>query len=301
VSDENGCECCSPSRGSARENLTSVASDGGSKGGMVLIQEQIFLMGSDSHHVFHSDHEGPVRSVKVAEFWMDETSVTNAEFSKFVEATSYRTEAEVFGWSFVFDGLVSKETIANHCRGRLEHPNWWLAIDGADWAHPFGPDSSYEADHPVVHVSWNDANAYAKWIGKRLPTEAEWECAARGGLQQKVYPWGDNFEVDGKPGANIWQGDFPVSNTLEDGYFATAPARSFSPNAYGLFNMVGNVWEWTSSDWDGGKVLRGGSYLCHDSYCNRYRNSARIKNSADSSLAHTGFRLALDADGVTLK
>lgn len=296
--DSKSCECCSPSRGTSSIDIQASVSGDSSKVGMSLIPAQKFLMGSDSHHVFHSDHEGPVRPIALDAFWIDETSVTNAAFAKFVTATSYKTEAEVFGWSFVFDGLVSADTLANHLRGRLERPNWWLAIDGADWAHPFGPDSYADPEHPVVHVSWNDANAYAAWVGKRLPTEAEWECAARGGLEQKTYPWGDEFNVDGKPAANIWQGDFPTTNTLEDGFFATAPARSFSPNGYGLYNMVGNVWEWTQSEWSGLKVLKGGSYLCHDSYCNRYRNSARIKNTADSSLANTGFRLVIEASKV---
>lgn len=301
MSDSKSCECCSPSRGASSAGAQDAVSGDALTIGMSLITGQKFLMGSDSHHVFHSDHEGPIRPIELDTFWIDETSVTNEAFANFVAATGYKTEAEVFGWSFVFDGLVSAESMANHLRGRLERPNWWLAIDGADWAHPFGPDSSFVDDHPVVHVSWNDANAYANWIGKRLPTEAEWECASRGGLEQKTYPWGDEFSVAGKPGANIWQGDFPAHNTLEDGYLATAPAKSFTPNGYGLYNTVGNVWEWTSSDWQGGKVLKGGSYLCHDSYCNRYRNSARIKNTADSSLSHTGFRLALDFDHLVQK
>jgi formylglycine-generating enzyme required for sulfatase activity len=263
--------------------------------GMRLIPKQTFFMGSNSPLVFYADEEGPAREVSVDSFWIDETSVTNSAFAKFVAETGYVTEAETFGWSFVFDGLVSADVLENHTRGRLQQPNWWLAVNGADWKHPFGPGSDAIADHPVVHISWNDAVAYANWSGKRLPTEAEWECAARGGLEQKTYPWGDDFEIQGKPGANIWQGDFPNHNTLEDGYLATAPARSFSANGYGLYNLVGNVWEWTQSDWQGGKVLKGGSYLCHDSYCNRYRNSARIKNSPDSSLSHTGFRLVRGA------
>ena len=290
------CDCCSPSREGGVQSAASVQAGKADNSGMSLIPAQAFLMGSDSHHVFYQDEEGPVRSVEVDGFWIDQTSVTNSDFEKFVAATGYRTEAENFGWSFVFDGLVSAETLAKHCRGRLERPNWWLAIDGADWAHPFGPDSTAQAEHPVVHVSWNDANAYAAWVGKRLPTEAEWECAARGGLDQKIYPWGDDFYLQGKPRANIWQGDFPQFNTLDDGYFATAPAKSFEPNGYGLFNTVGNVWEWTSTEFRGQKVLKGGSYLCHDSYCNRYRNSARICNTPDSSLSHTGFRLVISEE-----
>ncbi len=264
---------------------------------MALIPAQTFLMGSDSHHVFHADNEGPVREVEVNEFWIDRTTVTNRQFVEFVAATGYETESESFGWSYVFDGLVSEEVLAKHTRGRLQSPNWWLAIDGADWAHPFGPDSDVNEiqDHPVVHVSFNDANAFARWSGKRLPTEAEWECAARGGLEQKTYPWGNDFFEGAVAGANIWEGEFPRFNTLADGFLATAPAESFRVNGYGLYNLVGNVWEWTSSTWDGQQVLKGGSYLCHDSYCNRYRVSARIKNTPDSALSHTGFRLVTDS------
>lgn len=291
----DNCDCCSPSREGGLARAQGETATKASLDGMSLIPAQTFLMGSDSHHVFYVDQEGPVREQSVEAFWIDQTAVTTEAFAEFVEATGYETEAEKFGWSFVFDGLVSQQTLENHTRGRLERPNWWLAVKGANWAHPFGPDSSAEQDHPAVHVSWNDANAYAAWAGKRLPTEAEWECAARGGLEQMTYPWGNEFFVDGKPGANIWEGEFPVFNSMEDGFFATAPAKSFVANAYGLYNLVGNVWEWTSSEWSGGLVLKGGSYLCHDSYCNRYRNSARIKNTPDSSLSHTGFRLVVSA------
>jgi len=293
-----GHDCCSPSRDEGIGPVTPVTNVIAKTKGMSLVTAQNFLMGSDSHHVFYADEEGPARLESVDDFWIDQTAVTNADFANFVSDTGYQTEAEVFGWSFVFDGLVSAETLENFGRGRLERPNWWLAINGADWAHPFGPDSKFVADHTVVHVSWNDAHAYANWAGKRLPTEVEWECAARGGLEQRIYPWGDEFYVNGKPGANIWQGEFPAANSLEDGYLATAPAISFAPNGYGLYNMVGNVWEWTASEFRGQKVLKGGSYLCHDSYCNRYRNSARIANTPDSSLSHTGFRLVVSKKDV---
>lgn len=291
----DSCDCCSPSRGGGEAFSANGNEKLFSTEGMVRVPAQEFIMGSDSSLVFHADEEGPARKVQVKSFWIDETAVTNSDFSKFVTATEYLTEAESFGWSFVFDGLVSKEVLEKYTRGRMQHPNWWLAVNGADWRHPYGPDSIAEDELPVVHVSWNDAVAYANWVGKRLPTEAEWECAARGGLEQKTYPWGDEFFVSGKPGANIWEGDFPNHNTVEDGYFGLAPARSFEPNPYGLLNMVGNAWEWTATDWLGGKVLKGGSYLCHDSYCNRYRNSARIKNTPDTSLAHTSFRLVQSA------
>lgn len=299
MTDDKSCECCSPSREGGLVASQPTASRAAATAGMSLVPGQSFLMGSDSHHVFHADHEGPVRPVAVEEFWIDQTAVTNSEFAKFVDATGYVTEAENFGWSFVFDGLVSEATLQNHTRGRLTSPNWWLAVNGADWRHPFGPDSDYIPDHPVVHVSWNDANAFAAWVGKRLPTEAEWECAARGGLEQKTYPWGNDFFEEQTPGANIWEGEFPLANTLADGYLATAPAKSFRVNPYGLYNLVGNVWEWTVSQWEGQQVLKGGSYLCHDSYCNRYRVSARIKNTPDSSLSHTGFRLVVSASEAT--
>ena len=192
---------------------------------------------------------------------------------------------------------------------------WWCAIQGANWNSPEGTNSDIKdrMDHPVVHVSWNDAQAFCQWANKRLPTEAEWEYAARGGLIQKRFPWGDDLMQNGKHHCNIWQGEFPQTNTLEDGYFGTAPAKSFRPNGFGLFNVAGNVWEWCN-DWfsrdfhktgprkdpkgppDGtAKVMRGGSFLCHYSYCNRYRVAARSSNTPDSSTSNIGFRCAMDA------
>ena len=194
---------------------------------------------------------------------------------------------------------------------RVQGAEWWIQVSGASWHAPSGPGSSAVGSHPAVHVSWNDAVAYANWAGKRLPTEAEWEYTARGGLEQARYPWGDDFPIGQAARANIFEGTFPTHDTGEDGYVGTAPADSYDPNRYGLYNMVGNVWEWTN-DWFGtnhakggqvdptgpptgtSKVIRGGSYLCHDSYCNRYRVSARTSATPDSSTGNTGFRLVTD-------
>ncbi|MCL6594341.1 MAG: formylglycine-generating enzyme family protein, partial [Alicyclobacillus sp.] len=258
--------------------------------GMVLIPGGSFLMGTDDGDGFPEDGEGPVRCVTVRPFYMDVHTVTNAEFARFVTATGYQTEAEVYGWSFVFYGLLSSQT-RRHVRQVVKQTPWWCVVEGASWRCPEGSDSNLDLrmNHPVVHVSWNDAVAYCQWARKRLPTEAEWEFAARGGLVQKKYPWGDELAPGGEHRCNIWQGVFPTLNTAEDGYLGTAPVDAFLPNGYGLYNMCGNVWEWCS-DWftaqveeKGGednptgprygrtKVMRGGSYLCHASYCRDYR------------------------------
>nr|WP_231495274.1 formylglycine-generating enzyme family protein [Oceanobacillus picturae] len=280
---------------------------------MILIKGGKFLMGTQEKAGFPEDGEGPIRNIKVNSFYIDPHTVTNGSFARFVEETGYRTEAEQYGWSFVFYKLVS-ETTAKKVKQKVAQTPWWLVVEGATWDQPEGPDSNIadRMDHPVIHVSWNDAMAYCEWAGKRLPTEAEWEYAARGGLEQKTYPWGNELTPEGKHQCNIWQGDFPKENTEEDGYVGTAPAASFPPNGYGLYNMAGNVWEWCS-DWfatnihkRGGKdnptgaetgtnkVMRGGSYLCHDSYCNRYRVAARTANSPDSSTGNIGFRCVMD-------
>lgn len=292
--------CCSPSRDSDASLSSSDQSLRGNTDEIELIEinQTAFKMGSSSTHVFHADGESPVRDVRVNPFLISTTTVTNRQFEQFVKATGYETDAEKFGWSFVFEGLVPDVDLEISVRGRLAHPNWWLAVNGANWRAPFGPSSTIadHLDHPVVQVSWNDAVAFAGWAGLRLPSEAEWEIAARGGLEQKIYPWGDDFDHENPP-ANIWQGNFPDQNLLLDGYLATAPAKSFEPNNFGLYNCVGNVWEWTSDSWQGRpdhKVTKGGSYLCHDSYCNRYRVSARTSTSTDSTLCHTGFRVAGD-------
>jgi len=281
---------------------------------MVAVEAGEFLMGGDdpASQVFAADGEGPPVPVELSAYHIGTFAVTNREFADFATATGYRTHAERYGWSFVFQSfapdspLVRTEAVAD--------APWWRRVYGATWNHPEGPASSIEdrLNHPVVHVSWRDAEAYTKWAGGRLPTEAEWERAARGGLDQTVWPWGDEFHLDGTIRANIFEGTFPNRNTAADGYAATAPVDAFEPNGFGLFNVVGNVWEWCT-DWftasrgteplvdptgpqrGPGRVTKGGSYLCHDSYCNRYRLSARTFNTPTSSTGHTGFRLAADA------
>jgi len=278
--------------------------------GMVRLSGGSFLMGTEAREGFKADGEGPVREVTVDPFLIDITPVTNTQFAQFVEATSYKTEAEQFGWSYVFEGHIPPELIT----GRAISTPWWCKVNGADWRHPEGPQSHINdrGHHPVVHVSWNDAQAYCQWAGKRLPTEAEWEYAARGGLVQKLYPWGDELTPDEKHLCNIWQGEFPKHDTGEDGYAGAAPVDAYPPNGYGLYSITGNTWEWCS-DWfhtryhataslvnpvgppEGKtKVMKGGSYLCHKSYCNRYRVAARTSNAPDSSTTNIGFRCVRD-------
>ena len=322
-------ECCAASRESARvqkdetNNKSFEAhsagpySDGSRtplKEKMVYIPGGSFLMGTDDKEGFPADGEGPIRKVTVNPFYMDPYAVTNKEFKAFTDETGYITDAEKFGNSFVFYQFLSKKT-ASKVTQQVQQTPWWMVVEGASWKHPEGPDSKidHRMDHPVIHVSWNDAQAYCTWAGKRLPTEAEWEFAARGGLEQKKYPWGDELTPGGIHQCNIWQGRFPSLNKKEDGYAGTAPVQSFPPNGYGLYNVAGNVWEWCS-DWfstnihqRGGrknpkgpkigtaKVMRGGSYLCHRSYCNRYRVAARTANTPDSSTGNIGFRCVADA------
>ncbi|MEO0447846.1 MAG: formylglycine-generating enzyme family protein [Verrucomicrobiota bacterium] len=284
----------------------------GSKRGMVSLSGGTFLMGAEGPEAWAQDGEGPVREVSLSPFYLDRCSVTNAQFAEFIEATGYKTEAETFGWSAVFVDQISPTRDGRISGEAAMGTPWWRKVEGASWHKPGGPgtDLRTHQDHPVVHVSWQDAQAYAQWMGKRLPTEAEWEFAARGGLEQALYPWGDELTPNGEHHCNIWQGAFPHHNTADDGFTGTAPVRSFRPNGYGFYNMAGNVWNWVA-DWFSpswhrqgpredpqgpdsgpGKVIRGGSYLCHDSYCNRYRVSARTSVSPDSSTGHLGIRLA---------
>ncbi|RLJ51572.1 formylglycine-generating enzyme required for sulfatase activity [Litoreibacter meonggei] len=307
--------CCTPSRETAgttpeREALPLGQHVVRDHAEVVKIPSGRALLGTD-HPFFPVDGEGPLRKKKMPAFRMDATTVTNAQFRDFVADTGYVTDAERFGDSLVFQGLLPKGTPPSHA---VADAPWWRMIQGANWRDLFGPDTADHLmdDHPVVHVSWNDAVAFAGWAGGRLPTEAEWEHAARGGLGDVPFPWGDQEpdDTDFQP-CNIWQGRFPHQDLAFDGYTGTAPARSFAPNAYGLYNMVGNVWELTSELFKvrslkkdviaahagkkGFKLSKGGSFLCHRSYCYRYRIAARNSGSQDTSTSHTGFRLVYDA------
>ncbi len=312
--------------------------------GTVWIPDGTFLMGTNDKESF--PNERPAHLVQVRGFWMDEHDVTNAEFSKFVEATGYVTTAErKIDWEElkkeVPPGTPKPDDSALAAGALVFTPTagpvplndlsaWWRWVHGANWRHPEGPESSIQGreNHPVVQVSWHDAVAYAHWAGKRLPTEAEWEFAARGGMESKRYVWGDEFKPGGKYMANTWQGLFPVTNTAEDGFVGTSPVRSFPANGYGLYDMAGNVWQWCS-DWyrvdtnieaasknvcrdprrptesyDPGdpyapkRVVKGGSFLCNPSYCESYRPSARRGTPPDTGSSHTGFRCVISGDNA---
>lgn len=307
--------CCAPSRdgAAAPATLDFKRITMGSIEGMRRLEGGIFTMGTDGTYGCAPDGEGPAHLLELAAFYLDATTVTNEQFNAFVNATGYRTEAERFGWSFVFVGHLTRAQVAALTL-RVRGSEWWGRVDGANWRHPEGPGSTVKErwQHPVVQVSWPDASAYATWAGKRLPTEAEWEFAARGGLSGCRYPWGDELQPEGKHRMNVWQGVFPVHNSEGDGYYGTAPAKSFRANGHGLYNMTGNVWEWCWDWFDpafyrisprlnpigpmtgGRRVMRGGSYLCHASYCNRYRTDARSSNPPDSTTTNLGFRCARD-------
>jgi len=280
---------------------------------MVPLAGGTFLMGTDNPEGFPRDGEGPVRAVTLDPFLMDRYPVTNALFGKFVVATDYETEAERFGWSFVFWSHIPKRRYAALVEDTVAAAPWWCKVPGAQWDAPEGPGSDVKKreDYPVVHVSWNDAQAFCAWSGQRLPTEAEWEYAARGGLEQKLYPWGDKLRPGGEHRCNIWQGEFPKKDTGDDGYAGTCPVEALPPNGFGLYSITGNAWEWCADWFDAafhrtadqtnprgpatgkGRVMKGGSFLCHKSYCNRYRVGARTANTPDSSTANIGFRCAL--------
>lgn len=314
--------CCSPSRNHSEptfynqnpgENPAFLHSSA-SGSNMIRISGGTFHMGNPRGDGYQEDGEGPVHEVSVAPFWIDPAAVTNARFAAFVDATGYKTDAERGGWSFVFWQFLPQDLRATPGPAGA---SWWRQITGANWQHPEGPQSSIDnrMDHPVIHVSWNDAQAYCAWTGLRLPTEAEWEFAARGSRKGDAFPWGAELEPSGEHRMNVWQGNFPELNTQADGYAGTAPVTAYVPNAYGLYNMTGNVWEWcgdwfspttyqttprvdpTGPEHEHAKVIRGGSYLCHASYCNRYRVDSRSFNTPDSSTGNLGFRCARSDTG----
>lgn len=299
---------CSPALVLLAAWLPAQDPDGGSApAGMVFLRGGTFWMGSQE-----PDAKTKPREVRVEGFWLDATEVTNAAFAAFVAASGYVTDAERPPTPEEVPGLPDGERVAGSLVFRSpsgpvdlrEYRRWWQFVPGADWRHPQGPDSSIAGleRHPVVHVSWRDAMAYAKWAGKRLPTEAEWEFAARGGLDRKRHTWGDEPRPGGRFMANIWQGDFPLRDEGADGFRGTAPVGSFPKNGFGLADMSGNVWEWIGLPPDqlataapiGPRILRGGSFLCSDQYCLGYLPGSRMESSADTSLCHTGFRCARD-------
>lgn len=329
--------CCMkvPSRFGVQASDSIAFSGDTSTAGMVLIPGGTYEMGGDNSQA--SADEYPKHAVQVSSFYMDATEVTNAQFKKFIDATGYITTAEQRpDWEELKktlppgtprpadELLVPAALVFQQASGPVnlnDYSSWWSWVPGASWQHPEGPNSSIEGkeNYPVTQVSWDDAQAYCKWAGKRLPTEAEWEWAARGGLTNNIYPWGSEPVNSGKPKTNSWEGNFPYLNEKRDGYITAAPVKSFAPNGYGLYDMAGNVWEWCA-DWyrpdyyksleskisidpqgpadsydpdEPGiakRSMRGGSFLCNDSYCSGYRVARRMKSSPDTGLEHTGFR-----------
>lgn len=332
-----------PSRFGAAAGDSNIAYSGDtSLKGMVLVPGGVFDMGGDNNQA--DADELPKHRVQVSAFYMDKTEVTNEQFATFVKATGYITIAERRpDWEQMKlslppgtpkppDSLLQPASLVfkptNGPVDLHDYAQWWSWVRGADWKHPEGPGSSIRGKehYPVVHVSWDDAMAYCKWAGKRLPTEAEWEFAARGGKTNNIYPWGNEHVNSGQPKANSWEGKFPYYNERKDGYITTAPAGSYAPNGYGLYDMAGNVWEWCSDLYNydyykqlAGKLtvnpkgpdrsydpqepysikrsLRGGSFLCNDSYCSGYRVARRMKSTHDTGLEHTGFRCVKDVKG----
>ena len=329
-----------PARFANDSNNDSILVNGDtSTAGMKYIPGGTFMMGGDNGQA--SEDEYPKHSAQVNAFWMDATEVTNAQFQKFIDATGYITTAEQKpDWEELKKSvppgtpkppdsvLVAASLVFKKAEAEVDlhdFNQWWAWVAGASWKHPRGPGSSIKGkeNYPVVQVSWLDAMAYCKWAGKRLPAEAEWEFAARGGLVNNIYPWGNEHVNAGKPKANSWEGKFPYFNEMKDGYLTAAPVRSFATNGYGLYDMAGNVWEWCSDWYDAGyyktlantttqnpkgpeksvdpedmytpkRSLRGGSFLCNDSYCSGYRVARRMKSSPDTGLEHTGFRCVRD-------
>jgi len=307
------CSCCAPSRDDGPAAANTAPGRAGSSG---TREQAIFVRGGKTHvgtdePEIAQDGEGPARDITIRDFSLEATTVTNARFAAFVAATGFVTEAERFGWAAVFFNSPERLRSAQAAGSALP---WWHRVDGASWKAPEGPGSTIvdRLDHPVVQVSWADAKAFADWVGGRLPGEAEWEHAARGGNQKQRFPWGNAEPTDEAIWCNIWQGTFPEHNLETDGYLRTAPARSYSPNALGFYNMAGNVWEWMQDPYrirsmsrqakarntqalaHQDKVLKGGSFLCHKSYCYRYRIAARMGLSPDSATSNTGFRVAYD-------
>ncbi|MEP3332216.1 formylglycine-generating enzyme family protein [Sedimentitalea sp.] len=303
--------CCAPSRPVGTASQLKNASQAGISGNTdssdrVEIPGAIALIGTDTP-VIAVDGEGPLRHKRIASFSMDTATVTNRRFASFVEATGYLTDAERLGNSLVFEGLLPSDAPPSRAVAAVP---WWRLIDGACWRNPVGQTGTgpMRLDDPVTQVSWNDATAFSEWAGGRLPSEAEWEHAARGGLGDVRFPWGDRNpdDITFLP-CNIWQGKFPQHNTGADGFLGLSPAKSFAPNDYGLFNMAGNVWEWTCDPFkvrslkkdviahhkgkNGYKLSKGGSFLCHASYCFRYRIAARTGTSPDTGTSHQGFRV----------
>jgi len=331
------CESNIPSRFAINKSQLDIQPLGNkTKTGMVWIKGGTFSMGGDNDQA--SDDEYPKHKVTVDGFWMDQAEVTNAQFAAFVKATGYVTTAErkpdwdelkkqlPSGTPKPADSLLQPASLvfvpSKHPVSLDDYTQWWKWQKGADWQHPHGRGSSIKGkdNYPVVQVSWYDARAYCKWAGKRLPTEAEWEWAARGGLTNKIYPWGNEPVNSGRPKANIWEGSFPYKNTLADKFYYAAPVKSFPPNDYRLYDMAGNVWEWCSDLYNyryysivnnpAGiknpqgpnksfdpqepyavkRVIRGGSFLCNDSYCSGFRVARRMKSTEDSGMEHLGFR-----------
>jgi formylglycine-generating enzyme required for sulfatase activity len=303
--------------------------------GMVRIPGGTFLMGGDNDQA--RKDEFPKHKVTLKEFYMDETEVTNKQFQEFVKATGYLTTAEKdVDWNEMKKQLPANTPMPDsemlkaaslvfiatpEAVNLSDYSQWWEWRQGANWKHPQGPQSNIEGkeNYPVVHISWDDANAYCKWAGKRLPTEAEWEYAARGGMKNTIYSWGNSPIDSAGYQCNYWQGSFPNENEVKDGFYASAPVKTFAPNKYGLYDMSGNVWEWCSDLYNSNyyaqlqnktslnpkgpvksydpdeplvskRVMRGGSFLCNESYCSGYRNSSRMKSSQDSGMEHLGFR-----------